>query len=73
MENEFHFLYSCPSLQMECTDLYSRCIDDIASFMLMSDKNKTKYLLTEAMIKLMGAYVETIYLKGQKFVYKPIY
>ena len=71
VEVEYHLLYSCPSLQLERSSFYVESINDSASFMLMSDADKTRFLLTEEMIKCMGLYLETIMSKRRSILYKP--
>ena len=71
VEDEYHFLFSCPLLQLERSSFYLEAISDIEGFMLKSDAEKTKFLLSEDMIKMMGNYVETIFKKRRSILYKP--
>ena len=46
-------------------------ISDIENFMLKDDAEKTKFLLSEAMMKLTGTFVKKSYLKRRNIIYKP--
>ena len=70
LENEYYFLFSCAPLQVERSTFYVRAIDDIASFMLMSDGDEVKFLLSESMIKLFSEWIEQMYYKRRRMVYR---
>ncbi len=70
VEDEYHFLYSCPLLQTERTKFYADHISDIGEFMLYTDAEKTKFLFSNEMIKCFGIYVEELYKKCRKILYK---
>ena len=70
VEDEYHFLYSCPLLQLERSAFYSDHIVDLGTFMLNDDAMKTRFLLSKDMIKKTGKYVEEIYRKRRNIIYK---
>ncbi len=70
-EDEYH-LYTCPLLQTERTNFYKDHIADIGTFMMLSDVEKTKFLLNEEIIKAMGAWVEALYKKRRSIIYKGV-
>ena len=70
VEDEYHFLYSCPLLQLERTTFYTDHIPDIGTFMLRSDAETTQFLMSNDMIKVFGIYVEDLYKKRRSILYK---
>ena len=70
VEDEYHFLYSCPLLQTERSKFYLDHITDFQGFILLPDAAKTKFLLGDDMIKLMGEWIEIMYKKRRSIVYK---
>ena len=70
VEDEYHFLYSCPLLQAERSKFYVDHISDFETFILLDDASKTRLLLGEDMIKHMGEWLEIMYFKRRSIVYK---
>ena len=71
IEDESHFLFSCPALQIERSSFHVDTIEDIGTFMLLSDTDKISLLLQPGYIKKISRYVENILRKRQFILYKP--
>ena len=71
MEDEFHFLFSCPLYQLERSLYYVENIEDIGEFMLKKDEEKLSSMLTDNLIKATGRYVQQIFDKRRTILYKP--
>ena len=71
VEDEMHFLYSCPSLQAIRSSFYVENITAIGDFMLMSDVEKTKYLLSPDRIKEFAKLVDHLFNKRREILYRP--
>ncbi len=73
MEDEFHFLFTCASLQDIRSAFYVDNIANIGSFMLKSDADKVLYLCDKSRIRAFAAYVANLYCKRRSLLYKPVY
>ena len=71
IEDEFHFLFSCPPYQLERSDYYVNCVPEIGDFMLKEDASKLAWILSEDNIRNTAKYVERIYDKRRSILYKP--
>ena len=71
IENEYHFLFDCASLQWVRSRFYVEHISNIGWFMLLPDHKKVKYLLSKEMVKSFAQLVEDLYLARRNIIYKP--
>ena len=67
VEDEYHFLYSCPTLQTERSSFY---VEHVSEFMLKPEPDKTRWLLSAEKIKATGEWVERMYNKRKSVIYK---
>ena len=63
IEDECHFLFACPALQLKRSQFYVDYIDDLESFMMLRDEDKIKFMLQKDYIKKIGSYWESIVTK----------
>ena len=68
--NNYHFLFDCPSVQLERTAFYVNHITNVEEFMLIRDGDKVKYLLTKEKIRGFAEWIEAMYVKRRSIVYK---
>ena len=71
MEDEFHLLYRCLSLQTVRSNFYNECIPDLQAFFQLDDVGKTKYLLSAELINLFGHDVNALLIRRREILYKP--
>ena len=69
IEDEYHFLYSCRPLQLECSAFHVANIENFAESILLPDVVKTKLLLLPEIVKLMGVFLERMLKKRREILH----
>ena len=70
VENEFHFIFSCPMYQLERSIYYVDHVPGIGEFML-PDEGKLAYMLSKDNIRATGRLINQIFDKRRTILYKP--
>ena len=68
VENEFHFLFQCPSLSDVRNSNITGYTADLDSY--SSDSDKLRYMLNEQNIRKTAIFVEKLYQSRQRLIYK---
>ena len=71
VEDEYHFLFSCPLYQTERSNFYVDYVTDVGQFMILQDEEKVTWLLSEDKIKHTSCFLQTLYDKRRCILYKP--